>query len=80
MAKSLKKRVKLLETLVENLARKIEALGRPAAKKAPKRRAKASKTPVKSVASKVKPAVKPAAVKPATPTAPSESAAQSGVA
>ena len=81
MAKSLKKRVRRLETLVENLARKVEALGRTtAAKKVPKRGVKASKTAAKSMARRIKPAVKPTVVKTATPIASVENPSQSGAA
>lgn len=73
MAKTLKKRVQRLEAQVESLTKKVQALGRTAARKISKRRAKVTGA---SVAHKVKPAV----VKPATLTSPGESAPQSGAA
>ncbi len=73
MAKTLKKRVQRLEAQVESLTKKVQALGRTAARKISKRRAKLTGA---SVARKVKPAV----VKPATLTSPGESAPQSGAA
>jgi uncharacterized protein with PhoU and TrkA domain len=71
MAKALKKRVQRLEAQVETLTKKVQALGRTAARKISKPR---SKVAGGSVARKVK----SAAVKPSTPTTPSESAPQSG--
>jgi hypothetical protein len=79
MAKTLKKRVKRLEAMVESLAKKVQALGGTAGKKKiSKRRVKAAGTPP---ARKVKRAVvKPAAVKPATPSTPFANVPQSGAA
>ena len=67
----MKKRVQRLEAQVESLTKKVQALGRTAARKISKRRAKVAGG---SVARKVKPAV----VKPAALTGPGESAPQSG--
>jgi hypothetical protein len=75
MAKDLKKRVKRLEEQVEDLTRKVQALGRTA----PKETSKRAKVAVAPTTSKVKPAVvKPAIAARPELKSPSGSASQSG--
>jgi hypothetical protein len=79
MAKDLKKRVKRLEEQVEDLTRKVQALGRTAPKETSKRAKVAVAPAVAPTTSKVKPAVvKPALVERPELKSPSGSASQSG--